>query len=350
MKKIVVALMFLSLLSLCIYSQEAKVIRPRVVSSATPTPTPVSNTSMDAPPPLPVEDDEILEIETNLVTLPVSVLDTKGRFISDLRQNDFEIFENGIQQQVGYFASIESPFTVVLLLDISPSTKYKINEIQDAAISFVDQLRREDKLVVVTFSNKIDVISQQDTSFHRVRSAIRKTKFGDGTSIYEAVDYAIDNLLGSISGRKAVVVLSDGVDTSSRKSTYTRSINKVDKVGALVYSVRYNTFEENQVSGTRQYSIGASPKEYRKGKAYLRDLTKTSGGRLYEAETIQSLETAFKNISEELRRQYSLGYYPAVDGEDGERRSIKIRVKKANYVVKTKDNYVFNLEKETDTN
>lgn len=348
MKKIVVALMFLSLLSLCLFSQDVKVVRPRVVSN--PTPTPIAKTYIDAPPPLPVEDNEVLKIETNLVTLPVSVLDTKGRFISNLRQNDFEIFENGIQQRVDYFASIESPFTVVLLLDVSPSTKYKINDIQDAAISFVDQLRREDKLVVVTFSNELKVISQQDTSFHRVRSAIRETKFGDGTSIYEAVDYAIDNLLGSISGRKAIVVLSDGVDTSSSKSSYSRSINKVDKVGALVYTVRYNTFEENQFSGNRQYSIGASPKEYRRGKAYLRDLTKTSGGRLYEAETVRSLETAFRNISEELRRQYSLGYYPEVDGEDGERRSIKIRVKKANYVVKSKENYVFNTKKATDSN
>ncbi len=341
MKKIVVALICLSFLSLSVFAQDEKLTRPRVVIDPVPTPISESRSEPTPTPPIVEDDDDEIKIETNLVTLPVSVLDTNGRFISDLRQLDFEIFENGIQQQVDYFASVESPFTVVLLLDVSPSTKYKINEIQDAAISFVDQMRRDDKLIVVTFSKEIKVISQQNTSFHRVRSAIRQTQFGEGTSIYEAMDYAIDNLLGSIAGRKAIVVLSDGVDTSSRRSNYTKSLKKVEKIDSLVYTVRYNTFDENQVAGTAQYSIGASPKEYRRGKSYLEDLTKISGGRMYEAETTQSLETAFKNIAEELRRQYSLGYYPAVDGEDGERRTIRIRVRTANYIVKSKENYVF---------
>lgn len=340
MKKIYISLLFLSMFCVSVFSQE-KVTRPRVVVKPTPTPTPLAPTTPLPPPPVPVEDDEVLEIETNLVTLPVSVLDTNGRFISNLGQNDFEIFENGVKQDVGYFASVESPFTVVLLMDISPSTKYKINEIQDAAISFVDQLRPADRLVVVTFSKEIAIIAKRKSNFHKVRSAIRKTEFGEGTSIYEAVHYSVENLLEEIPGRKAVVILSDGVDTSSRNSSYSRSLSAAEKVDTLIYSVRYNTFDDNQFAGTKQYSIGASPREYRRGKSYLTDLTKATGGRMYEAETIQSLESAFINIAEELRRQYSLGYYPEVDGEEGERRKIKIRVKKANYVVKSKEEFVF---------
>lgn len=347
MKKIFTAWIFLSLFSLCIFSQTERVTRPRIVTETpTPTPQPVPDleTTIEAPPPLSMVDDEEINIETNLVTLPVSVLDQKGRFISDLLEQDFEIFENGVQQDVGYFAAVESPFTVVLLLDVSPSTKYKINEIQDAAISFVDQLRPEDQLVVVAFSKDIKVISSQKTNFHRVRSAIRETEFGDGTSIYEAVDYAIKNLLSSISGRKAIVILSDGVDTSSRKTTYTKTVKQAEKIDALVYSVRYNTFDENQVAGNIQYSIGASPEEYRRGKAYLNDMAQASGGRVYEAETVESLESAFRNISEELRRQYSLGYYPERDGEEGERRLIRIRVKRSGLIVKSKDFYVFSAK------
>lgn len=342
MKKIIIALMFLSLLNLCVFSQTDRVTRPRIVTESDPTPTPAPIPELQPPPPpYPVEDDEVLNIETNLVTLPVSVLDDKGRFISDLQEADFNIFENGIQQQIDYFSAVESPFTVILLLDVSPSTKYKINEIQDAAISFVDQLRRDDQLIVLTFSDEIRIISRQKTNFHRVRSAIRKTRFGNGTSIYETVDYAVSNLLDDIPGRKAIVILSDGVDTSSRRSSYGKTVKQIEKIDALVYAVRYNTFDENQNAGNTQYSIGASPAEYRKGKAYLTDLTRASGGRMYEAETTESLESAFQNIADELRQRYSIGYYPAVDGVDGESRDIRIRVKRANYIVKSKEKYVF---------
>jgi len=272
------------------------------------------------------------------------VLDQKGRFISNLQAGDFEIFENGIPQNVGYFASVESPFTVILLLDVSPSTKYKINEIQDAAISFVDQLRSDDKLVVVSFSEKIRVISRNKTNFHRVRRAIRETEFGSGTSMYEAIDFAMSDLLRDIKGRKAIVILSDGVDTSSKKTGYYKTVRKAERLDTLIYAVRYNTFDENQNSESKQYSLGASPREYRRGKEYLTELTDATGGRLYEAETVESLENAFQNIADELRQQYSLGYYPEIDGQDGERRLIRIRVKRPELVVKSKESYTFNKQ------
>lgn len=341
MKKIFTAALLLGLASLHVFSQDERLTRPRVVTEPTPDRTPFTAVNPLPPPPVPYEDEEELKIETNLVTLPVSVLDDKGRFISNLSDRDFEIYENGIPQEVGYFASVESPFTVILLLDVSPSTKYKINEIQDAAISFVDQLRSEDKLIVVTFSSDVKVISRQKTNFHRVRSAIRETRFGQGTSIYEAVDYAISDLLGGIEGRKAIVILSDGVDTSSKKTDYYRTVKQAERADSLIYAVRYNTFEDIQVPG-KQYSLGASPNEYRRGRNYLTELTDAAGGRLYEAETVESLAQAFKNIADELRQQYSLGYYPEVDGKEGERRLIRINVKRQDLIVKSKQSYTFN--------
>lgn len=351
MKKIILALLLLSLMSICVFTQSSVVTRPRVVTKATPVAKPTPNLNIltkaiqpPPPPPVPVEDDEVLNIETNLVTMPVSVLDYQGNFIKDLEQKDFEIFENGVQQQVDYFASVKSPFTVVLLLDISPSTKYKINDIQDAAISFVDEMRREDKLIVMTFSKKIQIISKQKSNFHRIRRAIRRTKFGEGTSIYETVDYAMNNLLNKIKGRKAIVILSDGVDTSSRLSSYHKTLKDVEKDDTLIYSVRYNTFEDNQFIGAAQYSIGSSPAEFKHGKNYLTDITNASGGKLFEADTKLNLEKAFKNIAISLRWKYSLGYYPENDGEDGERRQIKIRVKSGNYNVKAKESYIVSSE------
>ena len=161
MKKFIVAVVCLCFLGMSVLAQTSRVTRPRIVTSPTPTNPQEDSSTQDSikrPPVLkggttstsqtpnptetPVEeDDEVIRIETNLVTLPVSVLDRDGRFITGLQKQDFRIFENGVEQKVESFASVEQPFTVVLMLDVSPSTQFKINEIQDAAIRgtvFVD--------------------------------------------------------------------------------------------------------------------------------------------------------------------------------------------------------------------
>ena len=289
----------------------------------------------------------MLRIDTNLVTMPVSVLDQNGRFISNLKLADFEIFEDGIEQEIEFFTPIETPFTVVLLLDLSPSTKYKISEIQDAAIAFVEQLRKEDEVIVVAFSRDIQVLSRQKTNYHRFRSAIRGANFGDGTSLYQAVDYAITNELKPLTGRKALVIFSDGVDTSSRGANYNSTLSKAEELDALIYPVWYNTFQEGKQTrdsaGDIIYAVGASPEENRRGRKYLNDLTVYAGGKLYEANSRQNLDSAFLSIAEELRRQYYLGYYPQTQGPTGQRRRIEVRVKRPDLVVRSKNSYLVNF-------
>ena len=354
-RKIFIALLFLSCTSSFVFSQ-TELRRPRIVEVATPTPfpaaTPVESNSTritlpSAPPPMPVVDeDEIISVNTNLIKLPVSVLDRSGRFITGLDQNDFEIFENGDKQNVEYFATVEQPFTVILLLDVSPSTKYKITDIQNAAISFVEELRRDDRVIIATFSNKIDVVSRNNTSFHRIRQAIRGTQFGKGTSLYDAVDFAFNDLIKSIEGRKAIVIFSDGVDTSSKSGGYIKTMKRAEFIDALVYPVRYDTFEEyktKDTAGNVIYSVGSSPQEYARGKKYLEDITAKSGGRMFEASTVENLEAAFHNIAEELRTQYSLGYYPVNEGTQGERKQILVRIKRADLIVRSKDSYTVDL-------
>ncbi len=216
MKKIVLALLFLSLSSFAIFSQTTEIRRPRVVVKATPTPeASVPPMPIGPPPSLIIEDDEEIRVNTNLVTLPVSVLDRDGRFIGGLTESDFDIYENGELQEIEYFASLEKPFTVVLLIDVSPSTKYRIDEIQDAAIAFVSELRPQDRVIVASFSRELTILSKNKRGYHRVRRDIRQAKFGDGTSLYEAIDFTVKNLLDPIEGRKALVLFSDGVDTTS---------------------------------------------------------------------------------------------------------------------------------------
>ena len=389
MKKIIVALVCLCFLGVSILAQTSRGTRPRIVTNPTPTNPQDDSSTQDSakrPPVLkgntnkqpqptpetPVEDDEVIRVETNLVSIPVSVLDRDGRFISGLQKQDFRIFENGVEQKVESFVSVEQPFTVILMLDVSPSTQYQINEIQDAAISFVNQLRRDDKVMVVSFDEKFRVLCSVTNDRNVMRNAIMRAQFGDGTSLYEAVDRVINRELRQITGRKAVVLFTDGVDTTSRRATYQSTISATSEVDALFYPIRYDTSRNGfggggtnypsprrrnggnggigdiigiilgggnvQIGGGGRGSAGSSREEYETGNKYLEELARNSGGRKFEANN--NLDAAFSGIAEELRRQYSLGYYPETVGQKGTRKQIRVRVMRPNVVVRAKDSYI----------
>ncbi len=343
-----------------------------------------------------VGEGDIVRIETTLVTIPVSVMDRDGKYIPNLRKEDFRIWEDGVEQQVAYFASTEKPFTVVLMIDTSGSTRFKLQEIQDAAITFVDQLRPDDRVMVVSFSDKVRVLTPQPTTDHNALSyAIRQTEPGSGTRLYDAVDQVINQQLNRVEGRKAIVLFTDGVDTTSKHGTYESTLRDAEELDALIYPVEYDTYSDMGIwgpsgggrgsSGSVLIDIlggifgggggypggsypggggypgrrggrggypgggypgggrggsGTSRDEYERGDQYLHDLARVSGARLYNAEQ-QNLDYAFRSVAEELRRQYSLGYYPKNAPHTGERRNIKVRVNRPELVVRTRDSYVF---------
>ena len=321
---------------------------------------PAAADPMNQPPPPPAAkptpnpEDEVVLVETNLVTTPVSVLDRNGRFIPGLKKKDFKIFENGVPQAITYFQSSEQPFTVILMIDTSPSTRYHIDEIHYAAVTFVNQLRPADKVVVMAFDGRLRILSEPTTEKQKLFAAIYKAQFGSGTSLYDAVDYVASLDLVKALGRKAVVIFTDGVDTTSRQASYQSTVAAVEEVDALFYPIRYNTQRRNdpnmlaQAYGiqlpagvTVQLGRGQSDAEYQKGKTYLETLATNSGGRMFEADTIPNLEVAFAGVAEELRRQYSIGYYASEDGKPGDRKKIKIQVSRPpNAVVRAKTNYV----------
>jgi Ca-activated chloride channel family protein len=394
MRKTLAAALLIGLTGTFAFAQAGTKVRPRVVVKPAGTPAPVtvrpelrndtpSETqggppvlqngspkqppTVGPPPPLPqVDNDDVIKIDTNFVTLPVSVLDRDGRFIPGLGQRDFKIFENGVEQRVEYFASVETPFTVVLLLDVSPSTQYKIDEIRMAAISFVDQLRPNDEVMVVAFDEDYKVLTRPTSDRYRLRRAIQMADFGSGTSLYDAVGKTIDRELRAITGRKAIVLFTDGVDTTSRRADFETTIRQVEEVDALVYPIRYDTYRQyagstrrrvpirtgnvwsdilgsiiaGQTGGVSSGAKGTSSEEYRVGREYLQELARYSGGRMFEADTVTNLDASFRSIAEELRRQYSLGYYPETAGERGERRRIRVRVMRPDVVVRTKGSYI----------
>ncbi len=379
---------------------------------------------------------DVVKVDTTLVSIPVAVMDRDGKFIPNLTKDNFRIWENDVEQKVAYFASTDKPFTVALLIDTSASTRYKIEEIQDAAIAFTNQLRPDDKVVVISFDDKIRGLERQPTSDRSVlRNWILQTRIGSGTRLYDAMDSVLNQYLNHIEGRKAIVLFTDGVDTTSRHATYETTLRDAEETDALIYPVDFDTSGDmgiwfpgggggypggggsrrsgrnypggggnypnggnNPSGGTypnggnnpggggnypngngRNYpnsggssildilgailngggypgggypgggrngrggfpggGAGTTRAEYELAGEYLHDLARETGARFYDAD--QDLNSAFQSVADELRRQYSLGYYPKNKPQAGERRNIKVRVNRPELVVRTRDSYVF---------
>lgn len=393
MKKSFAVLVLLSLTTLTILSANGQ-SRPRRVGQTTPSTAP--NPSRTSRPPVlggantsgnqqnrvpasaetnngpeEVEAGDVIKVNTTLVTLPVSVTDRDGRYIPNLTKSDFRLWEDGVEQQVAFFSSVDKPFSVVLVLDTSGSTRFKIEEIQDAAIAFVNQLRAGDRVMIVSFDDDIRVLTEFTNDRNRMRDAIRRTRTGNGTRLYDAVDLVINNRLNQVDGRKAVVLFTDGVDTASRSASYASNVRDAEELDALIYPVQYDTYRDVAgqggswpgsqrrtspidiligILGGRSGGVtiggggggtGSSRSDYERANRYLRELAEKTGARQYQADNSYNLTYAFANIAEELRRQYSIGYYPIRPPQPGQRRQVRVRVNQPNLAVRSRDSYVF---------
>jgi VWFA-related protein len=310
-------------------------------------------------------EGDTLKINTSLVRVPVSVMDRYGKYVPNLQRSDFHVFDNGIEQRIAYFAMVDQPFTVVLLIDTSGSTHFRMDEIQDAAINFVNQLKDEDRVMVMSFDDQIRVLTEPTNNRDDLVRAIRRTRTGGGTRLYDAVDIVLKQKLSQISGRKAVVLFTDGVDTTSHHASYSSTIREAEESEGAVYSVAYDTSGDMPMGSGGRYpggragiilnfpfpgsggghggpgGGGSSQGDYKRAGEYLHEIAQESGGRYFRGDTIVGISSAFSQVAEELRRQYSIGYYPTPVGQPGQRREIKVRVSEPGLVVKARDNYVY---------
>jgi VWFA-related protein len=309
-------------------------------------------------------EGDVIRFDTSLVTVPVTVLDRNGRYVPQLRRESFRIYENGQEQKITYFATTDSPFSVVLLIDTSGSTQWRLDDIQDAAINFVGKLKPSDSVMVMSFDDRIKVECKATTDRDVITKAIRRTRTGGGTRLYDAVEDILKKQLKTIPGRKAVVLFTDGVDTTSHRATYETTLRLAEESDAPIYSVDYDTSGMGGVGGgvhapglpTGRGGIfgiplprpgipgtttGGNPGDYRRAVAYLKALSNSTGGRFYSGDSLFGIAQAFTWIAEELGRQYSLGYYPAKSGTAGERREIKVKTTDAGLVVKARDSYIY---------
>ena len=319
---------------------------PSLRGDATPKSpnAPVLNGAKDDATTPTVEGSEgVVKVETNLITIPVSVFDRNGIYIPNLRKEDFKIFEDGKEQLIEYFGTSEKPFTVILLLDTSPSTEYEIDEIREAAKAFVDQLKPQDKVMVIEFDGNVNVLAEATGDRPTIYKAIKKADFGSGTSLYDAVTFSLQKRLSTVTGRKAIVLFTDGVDTQSSKSNYDTTLSLAEESDSLIFPIYYNTFEKTRADADiwGPPAPGTTAREYAVGKKYLEELASYTGGRVFRPEaTPGGLTAAFEGIAEELRRQYNIGYIPSEDGKRGQRKQIKVRVNRPNLVLRARDSYI----------
>lgn len=354
--------------------------RPPTLGGPSNGPRPTGTPNAPTPDgPLEVDEDDIVRVATTLVTVPVSVLDRNGKYIPNLRQSDFQLFEDNKPQEIAYFSSVEAPFTVALVIDTSGSTETRIREIQEAANTFVNQLRPDDRVMVVSFDDRISVLCEPTNDRYTLRNAIYRISVGQGTKLYDALDYVMNVRLSRIQGRKAIVLFTDGVDTTSKRASYNSTTQDAEELDALIYPVQYDTYAAQQragngggwpgpsgsggggsvwgqilggilTGGTRRgggggggggVTVGNSRADYDRADAYLQELADKTGARKYRAESLTNANQAFALVAEELRRQYSIGYYPNNSGAANNRRRIRVRVNRSDLVVRARDSYIY---------
>ena len=256
-----------------------------------------------------MSEGDVLRVTTNLVTIPVSVRALNGTYLFDLRKEEFLVYEDGVQQEIGQFSSVERPFSVVLLIDTSSSTEADLARIKDAVHAFIAQLRPLDSVLPVLFAGQVVPLLQKPTTNRVIlRDTIDKAQTdrgNNGTRLYDAIDFAYQTL-SRVPGRKAIILFTDGDDTWST-ATMRTTLCKTPELDALIYPIHYGTSASTN---------------------YLKALASETAGRFYQADNTETIKRSFVEIAEELRRQYDVGYYPKTTSPHPEARRIKVEVQR----------------------
>ncbi len=272
------------------------------------------------------QDDEVVRVNTDLVVLNVTVTDADGQYVPGLRLADFKVFEDGKEvpaQLISGFSVHESPFASVVLLDTSSSMEVRLSLARSAAIRFLDRLREEDVAAVYNFDSKVERV--QDFSPGRDLAPMAYGLRAKGmTRLNDAIVDAADALAERSEMRKAIVILSDGMDTSSKASA-DKAIESALGIGATIYAV--------------DMSAAGGGSNNQQSAAVLRNFAEKSGGRFVGTPGGPALRDAFANIADELGHQYTIAYRPLNKTRDGKWRKLEVKVSRSELMVRTRKAY-----------
>jgi Ca-activated chloride channel family protein len=303
-----------------------------------------------------------IRVLVEMVSLPVIVTDRMGNHITGLQKENFAVYDNGALQEIAGFAAIVEPISVALALDTSGSTEFQLRRIQDEAIRFVNLLKPDDSVAILSFADGVRLLEHFSLYHKKNPDVIRRIRPGGLSAVYEAVRFALENVLKPEYGRKALVLFSDGVDNRSENVTAEETLELARQTDAPIYCVYFNTdrdrsrriprmidplfesFQPSLVMPQRppfnfpKITTGDHP-EFGAGHEYMMKLSQYSGGFLFEASKADNLRSAFQRVARELSNQYSIGYYPKALSPDGEFHKVEVRVNKPGLKVRTRQGY-----------
>jgi Ca-activated chloride channel family protein len=269
-------------------------------------------------------DEEVVRVESDLVILNVTVTDRQGRYVHKLKRPDFKVFEDGREQQLGFFSVEETPFAAAILLDTSGSMESRITLARAAAIRFLEGLREEDVASVYHFDSGVEQL--QDFSPGRDLPPLAYGLKSKGmTTLNDAIVRASKDLSLRPEKRHAIILLTDGMDTKS-SATSEKALNAALSANATIYTVDMS----DPTAGAAEHAKGAGALRYFAGK---------SGGRYVSTPGGQALDDAFAEILDELSNQYTLGYRPSNRAHDGRWRSIELKLSREDLNARTRSGY-----------
>jgi VWFA-related protein len=340
-----------------------------------------SPTTADKPTVDEVDEGDVVRVETQLVSVPAVVTNNSGRPITGLSAENFLLFENGEQQRIANFATTEAPFEIALLLDTSGSTREDVGLIRQAANAFIDALRPGDRVAIIGFDTarqgpsvaaKVEVLATLTDDRKLLRAAIANLGSSNGTPFYDGLARIADEIFREppredVRGRRAVVALTDGVDSTS-ETDFGIARAKLNRTGVASYFIQVNTedfvedrlLKDCQEDGRLTLSAKqleryrtlffprARPEDfvdfcqmgqfekmqisrdlYNLARREMDELAKASGGRNFLAGSLPDARAAFARVATEIGTQYSLGYYPSDKARDGKFRTIRVEVRGA---------------------
>ena len=292
--------------------------------------------AQDEPPPPPIaqqksDDVETIRVDTELVDLNVSVFSRDPqRPIGELQQKDFAVLEDGVPEEISFFASAETPFDLVLLIDLSGSTADKLNLIRKSAIRFIEAARPMDRISIITFTDLPFVVSPLMTDRIQLVERVKKIeKPRGGTNFWDSLRFVLKNIFGEkdVSRRQAVIVMSDGVDNAlpdvpgpGSETSYEKLLEMVKTSDAIIVPIYLDT-EREMVKQKR-----ASENSYTHARQQLTELAGESGSLLYRARKVEDLNGVYEQVMRDLGTVYSIGYQPKNKPRDGSWRNVSVRL------------------------
>lgn len=321
--------------------------------------------------------DEVIKINTALVSVPVIVSDRQGRYIPDLTLAEFNILQDGVNQKIDFFAATEEPLIIALLIDTSQSTRPVLGDIKDSAKSFVKLLQPQDRAMIVSFDYDTRILSTLTSDHEQLNRAIKSAEIPEyvGTTLRDAAFQTVTRSFAGIKGRKAIIVLTDGKDAGSRISSR-ELLYALQETDTLIYTIMFKTeqrFGRNQSpsprgggrrnggifgggfprGGGRFPGVGFPPiqtprdnprrterveRANEAAEEFLQKLAETTAGRFYSSND-GKLKKTFAMIVEELRFQYRLGFYPPDEAGEKTLHELKVKVARPETVVRARGSY-----------